>query len=92
MKEPVNMFAKIKVAKKELPFYTSLKKYKKLAKEMYNYPVIKEEKDRRFNYFHNTMLKDPEIKFLKKEDDSITITYKNGQIFKCKGFVVTGKD
>jgi hypothetical protein len=50
--------------------------------------VNEKEKEKRLSFFKRHILTDRTIDKIKKEDGKTIITYKNGQIFKCSGWIV----
>ena len=50
--------------------------------------ITDKQKEARLNFFQKDILKDKNIHSIKKEKNQIIITYQNGQIFKCSGWLV----
>ena len=85
------MFKKQKIEIKEKKFYP-LKRHcdyntEYILNSSCNEITI-QEKEKRLKYFQNNILKDDDIKNIKIKDKELFITYKNNQIFRCKGYFV----
>jgi len=56
----------------------------------FNYIVnlSKKQLQKRLQYFQRELLNDKNIKSIKKENSKVIITYDDGQIFQCSGWLV----
>ncbi|MCK9281504.1 MAG: hypothetical protein M0P71_12840 [Melioribacteraceae bacterium] len=58
------------------------------ARHQVNYKFTEKQLQKRLQYFQQELLKDKNIKSIKKENSKVIISYDDEQIFTCSGWLV----